>query len=189
MVIVMFISSSLGVVDAFLVSMVFFLVGCDCDVHEFFSWCCWCTSCVDGPLLGQSWSWCSWAFLLVLLMHLLCWLSFSWSWSWCSFSLCDSIAFLVLIVLFMVNGDCNVHEFFSWCYSWTSCVDVFFLGQWWSWCSWILLLVLLMHFLCWWSFSWLVMIMMIEGSSLGVVGVVGSLFDVFFTPSQPPMYI
>jgi hypothetical protein len=33
------------------------------------------------------------------------------------------------------------------------------------------------------------MIMMIEGSSLGVVGVVGSLFDVFFTPSQPPMYI
>jgi len=27
---------------------------------------------------------------------------------------------------------------------------------------------------------------MIESSSLGVVG---SLFDVFFTPSQPPMYI
>jgi len=36
-VIVMFISSSLGVVDAYLVSMVLFLIGCDCDVHELFS--------------------------------------------------------------------------------------------------------------------------------------------------------
>jgi len=33
------------------------------------------------------------------------------------------------------------------------------------------------------------MIMMIESSSLGVVGVVGSLFVVFFTPFQPPIYI
>jgi hypothetical protein len=33
------------------------------------------------------------------------------------------------------------------------------------------------------------MIMMVESSFLGVVGVVGSSLDVFFTPSQPPMYI
>ncbi len=36
MVIMMFMSSSLGVVDALLVSIIHFLVGHDCDVHNLF---------------------------------------------------------------------------------------------------------------------------------------------------------
>jgi hypothetical protein len=89
-VIMMFISSCLGVTNALFVSIILFLVCCDHDVHR----------------------------LLVLLMHFLCRSSSSWS---VVIMMIKSSYFGVvnlihiLMVLFLVNGDHDVHEFFYWC--------------------------------------------------------------------------
>jgi hypothetical protein len=86
--IVMFMSSFLSIVDALLVLIIFFLVSHDHDVRP----------------------------LLVLLMHSLYQLSFSYSMvvvMCMSFSLDATNAFLVLMVIFLVNCDHDVHELFS----------------------------------------------------------------------------
>jgi len=81
-------SSSFSVSNPLPISMVLFLIGCDCDVHELFPWY---TFCVNHPLPSQLWSQC---------------LS----------SLGAINAFLISIVFFPFNGSCDVYEFFSWCY-------------------------------------------------------------------------
>lgn len=84
-------SSSFNVTNALPISIVLFLIGCDCDVHELFSWCCRCTYCVNHPLSSQSWS-------------------------RCSSSLGVTDAFLISIILFLFNGGCDVYGFFYQCY-------------------------------------------------------------------------
>jgi hypothetical protein len=84
-------SSSFNVTNALPISMVFFLIGRDCGVHELFSWCCQYIFCVNHPLPSQLWSQC---------------LS----------SLGATNAFLISIVFFLFNGSCDVYEFFSQCY-------------------------------------------------------------------------
>jgi hypothetical protein len=109
-------SPSFSVTNALPISMVLFLIGHDCDVHELFSWCCWCTSCVNHPLPSQSWSQCSSS--LDAIDAFLISISFSYSMVVVMFMnyFLDAIdAFLVLMVFFLINRDHDVHELLSWC--------------------------------------------------------------------------
>lgn len=56
----------------------------------------------------------------------------------------------------------------SWCYWCIPYINHSFPIQWWLWCLWVFLSVLLMHFLCWWSSSKSIAIMMFMSSSLDV---------------------
>ncbi len=139
----MFMSSSLDVVDALHVLMVLFLVEHDHDAHELFSWCCWCIYYVDCPFLGHDHDVRP---LFVILMHFLCWLSFSWLMvivMFMNYSLGAIHGLLVLMFFFLVSSDHDAHEFFSWCCWGTSYVDGPFLGWSWSWWLRVLFLVLL----------------------------------------------
>lgn len=141
--IVMLMSSSLDVVDALHVLMVLFLVDHNHDVHKLFSSCCWCIYYVDYPFLGHDHDV---HLLFVFRMHFLCWLSFSWLMvivMLMSSSLGAIHGLPVLMFFFLVNGDHDAHEFFSWCCWCTSYVDGPFLGWSWSWWLRALLLVLL----------------------------------------------
>ncbi len=97
---------------SFLLSIVIMMVMEGYDSWKFFS-------CVDGLLLSQSWLWCSWIYLLVLLMHFPCWSSSSllivivMLMTSCLGAI-DT--FFVLILLFTTNGDHDDWKLLSWCY-------------------------------------------------------------------------